>query len=148
MPAWLIWLTIAMALGAAELLTATLDLILLAIAAAAAAAVAGAGLGVGFQFAAFAVTAVLMLAVVRPFARRQLTKAPPVRDNVRALIGREAFVLTQVTKDSGLVRIGGEEWTARPYDSNLVIPQGATVDVFAIEGATALVHPREEPWVS
>jgi len=28
----------------------------------------------------------------------------------------------------------------------LVIPQGATVDVLAIEGATALVYPQEEPW--
>lgn len=148
MPAWLIWLTIAMALGIAEVLTATLDLVLLAVAAAAAAAVAGVGLGVGFQFAAFAVTAVLMLAVVRPIARRQLTKSPPVRDNVRALVGREALVLSQVNKNAGLVRIGGEEWTARPYDADLVIPQGTTVDVLAIEGATALVHPREEPWQS
>ena len=55
-------------------------------------------------------------------------------------------MLTEVTRSSGLVRLKGEDWTARPYDSTLVIPQGATVDVLAIEGATALVYPQEEPW--
>ena len=47
---------------------------------------------------------------------------------------------------SGRVRIGGEEWSARSYDETdetLVIPVGRTVDVMQIEGATALVYPRE-----
>jgi len=48
--------------------------------------------------------------------------------------------------DAGRVRIGGEEWSARAYDPGLTIPTGTRVDVFAIEGATALVHPQEEPW--
>ena len=30
-----------------------------------------------------------------------------------------------------------------PYDEDLVIPPGVRVDVLAIEGATALVHPRD-----
>jgi len=37
----------------------------------------------------------------------------------------------------------GEVWSARCYDESQVIPAGSAVDVFAIEGATALVHPRE-----
>jgi membrane protein implicated in regulation of membrane protease activity len=40
----------------------------------------------------------------------------------------------------GQVRIGGELWTARPFDETEVIEPGATVDVFEIKGATALVH--------
>ena len=44
---------------------------------------------------------------------------------------------------SGRIRIGGEEWSSRPYDESLVIPVGAKVDVMQIEGATALVYPRE-----
>jgi membrane protein implicated in regulation of membrane protease activity len=145
-PAWLVWLTIALALGAAEVLTATLDLVLLAVAAGVAAAVAGAGLGLGFQFAAFAVSAVLLLLVVRPVVRGRLVKGPPIRDNVAALVGCEAVTLSEVNREAGLVRIKGETWTARPYDASQVIPRGATVDVFAIDGATALVHPQEEPW--
>ncbi|HEY2238340.1 MAG TPA: NfeD family protein, partial [Streptosporangiaceae bacterium] len=44
---------------------------------------------------------------------------------------------------TGRVRIGGEEWSSRSYDETLVIPAGAVVDVIQIEGATALVYPRE-----
>ncbi len=134
MPAWLVWLVIALVLGAAETLTATLDLVLVAVAAG--------------MFGAFALSAVLLVLVVRPVARRQLVQGPPVRDNVAALVGCEAVALTEVTRSSGLVRLRGEEWTARPYDADLVIPKGATVDVLAIDGATALVYPQEEPWPS
>ena len=148
MQSWLLWLTVAAALGVAELLTATLDLLLLGLAALVAGGVAAVGLGTGFQLLAFAVTAVLMVTVVRPIARRHLTSAPQLRSGTAALVGREAVTLTTVGREPGRVRLAGEEWTARAYDPDLVIPAGATVDVFAIEGATALVHPREDPWPS
>lgn len=146
MQSWLVWLSIAAVLGIAELMTATLDLLLLALAALAGAAIAALGLGVGLQLVAFAVTAAALITLVRPLARRHLSAHPQLRTGVAALIGREAVVLSAVGRESGRVRIGGEEWTARSYDPDLLIPAGATVDVFAIEGATALVHPREDPW--
>jgi membrane protein implicated in regulation of membrane protease activity len=146
MQSWLIWLSIAAVLGVAELLTATFDLLMLAVAALAAAGVGALGFGLGLQFAAFVITAAVMITLVRPVARRHLTAAPQLRSGVAALIGREAVVLSPVGREAGRVRIGGEEWTARAYDPDLQIPAGTTVDVFAIEGATALVHPREEPW--
>jgi membrane protein implicated in regulation of membrane protease activity len=146
MQSWLLWLTIAAVLGIAELMTATLDLLLLAVAGLAAAAIAGLGLGVGLQLVAFAATAAAMITLVRPVARRHLTSHPQLRTGVAALIGREALVLSPVGREPGRVRIGGEEWSARSYDPDLLIPAGTTVDVFAIEGATALVHPREDPW--
>jgi membrane protein implicated in regulation of membrane protease activity len=146
MQSWLLWLTIAAVLGITELLTATLDLLLLAVAALAAAGAAAIGLGVGLQLLAFGVTAAAMITLVRPIARGRLTSHPQLRTGVAALIGREAVVLSAVGREPGRVRIGGEEWTARSYDPDLLIPAGTTVDVFAIEGATALVHPREDPW--
>jgi membrane protein implicated in regulation of membrane protease activity len=146
MQSWLLWLTIAAVLGITELMTATLDLLLLAVAALSAAGVAAIGLGAGLQLLAFAVTAAAMITLVRPIARRHLTSHPQLRTGVAALIGREAVVLSAVGREPGRVRIGGEEWSARSYDPDLLIPAGTTVDVFAIEGATALVHPREDPW--
>lgn len=146
MQSWHLWLAIATVLGTVELLTATLDLLLLAIAALAATGAAALGLGIGLQLLAFALTAAAMITLVRPVARRHLTGTPQLRSGVSALIGREAIVLSPVSRESGLVRIGGEEWTARAYDPDLLLPAGTTVDVFAIEGATALVHPREDPW--
>ncbi|MGW1340414.1 NfeD family protein [Kribbella sp. NPDC002412] len=146
MQSWFLWLILAAVLGTAELMTATLDLLLLAVAALAAAGVAGLGLGIGLQLLAFAVTAAAMITLVRPVARRHLMSYPQLRSGVAALVGREAVVLREVGREPGRVRIGGEEWSARSYDPDLVIPEGTTVDVFAIEGATALVHPREDPW--
>ncbi|MFF0339852.1 NfeD family protein [Kribbella sp. NPDC004875] len=146
MQSWVLWLIVAAVLGSAELLTATFDLLLLAIAALAAAGTAALGLGIGFQVLAFAITAAAMVTLVRPVARRHLTGHPKLRTGVAALIGREAVVLAACDRDAGRVRIGGEEWSARSYDPDLQIPAGTRVDVFAIEGATALVHPQEEPW--
>jgi membrane protein implicated in regulation of membrane protease activity len=83
---------------------------------------------------------------MRPMVARHLRQSPPLRSGTAALVGREALTLTEVTRHAGRVRIGGEEWSARPYDPGTVIPEGTVVDVFAIEGATALVHPQEEPW--
>ena len=146
MQSWVLWVIVAAVLGTAELMAATFDLLLLAIAALAAGAIAGIGLGIGFQVLTFAVTAATLAILVRPVARRHLTGHPHLRTGVAALIGREAVVLAPCDRDAGRVRIGGEEWSARSYDPDLHIPAGTRVDVFAIEGATALVHPQEEPW--
>ena len=43
----------------------------------------------------------------------------------------------------GLIELSGEEWSARAFDEYQVIPVGALVDVMEIEGATAIVYPRE-----
>jgi membrane protein implicated in regulation of membrane protease activity len=146
MSAWVIWLVIAAALGIAEVTTLTFALGLLAIGALAAALTAALDLPLVIQLIAFGVTSAAGLAVLRPLAVRHIRQPPPLRSGTAALVGREALALTEVTRHSGRVRIGGEEWTARPYDPGVVIPQGADVDVLAIEGVTALVHPREDSW--
>jgi membrane protein implicated in regulation of membrane protease activity len=140
----IVWIIVAAVLGIAEIFTLTAALGLLAVGALAAAAVAALGLGPVAQFATFAVAAVAGLVVVRPLLRRHLR--PQLRQHrfgVAALVGRQAHVTQEVTGHAGRVRIGGKEWSARSYDETLVIPPGATVDVIEIEGATALVYPRE-----
>ena len=143
MEPWLAWLVLAALLGIAELMTATLAFGLLAVAALAAAIVSGLGLGLPVQLGAFAVTAGVGLGVVRPLAARHIRQPALLRSGTAALVGRAATVVEQVTAHGGQVRIGGEVWSARSYDESQVIPVDSTVDVFAIEGATALVHPKE-----
>jgi len=143
MEPWLAWLVLAALLGIAELMTATLAFGLLAVAALAAAIVSGVGLGLPVQLGAFAVTAGVGLGVVRPLAARHIRQPALLRSGTAALVGRPATVVEQVTAHGGQVRIGGEVWSARSYDESQVIPVDSTVDVFAIEGATALVHPKE-----
>ncbi|HEY2689459.1 MAG TPA: NfeD family protein [Streptosporangiaceae bacterium] len=140
---WIIWLIVAAVLGLAEVLTATLAFGLVAVAALVGAGVGAAGGNVVLQFGAFAVASAAGLGVARPFAMRHIRQPPLLRTGTAALVGRPAYVLEEVTAQSGRVRIGGEEWSARPYDETLVIPAGSTVDVLQIEGAKALVYPRE-----
>ena len=143
MGSWIIWLVLAAVLGVAEVMTTTLAFGLIAVGAVVAAVVGAAGVGLPFQLGAFALAAAGGLIVVRPIAMRHIKQPPLLRTGTSALVGRSAKVVEEITDDGGRVRIGGELWSARPYDESQVIPVGSTVNVFAIEGATALVHPRE-----
>ncbi|HTF54455.1 MAG TPA: NfeD family protein [Pseudonocardia sp.] len=143
MDLWVIWLIIAVALGVAEIFTLTAALALLGGAAVVASVSAAIGLPVPLQLVVFAVASAAGVVVLRPIARRHMS-APQRRDfGLDALVGKPAYVLREVTGRDGRVRIGGEEWTARAIDDSMVIPAGATADVLQIDGATAVVYPRE-----
>lgn len=140
---WFIWLLAAGVLGAAEFFTLTLAFGLMAGAALVAAVVAGVGIGVLGQLVAFGVAAAAGLVIVRPVALRHMAQQPLTREGSDALIGKRAEVMQEVTATHGLIKLSGEEWSARALDESLVIPVGALVDVMEIEGATAIVYPRE-----
>lgn len=140
---WIVWLILAAALGVVEYFTLTLAFGLLAGAAMVAAVVAGLGLGLLFQLIAFAATAAAGLVIIRPIARRHMSHPPLVQDGSDALVGRTGVVVQEVTAVHGLVKLSGEEWSARSLDEYQAIPAGAFVDVMEIDGATAVVYPRE-----
>ncbi|MFI0422866.1 NfeD family protein [Spongiactinospora sp. 9N601] len=141
---WVIWLILAVVLGVAEIFTLTAALGLLGGAALITTIAAALGLPVPLQLVVFTLASAAGLVLVRPIVARHLRQPPPSqRFGVEALVGQTAYVVTEVTGRTGRVQIGGEEWSARAYDETLVIPEGATVDVLKIEGATALVYPRE-----
>ncbi|NUP04383.1 MAG: NfeD family protein [Nonomuraea sp.] len=143
MDEWIIWIILAVVLGVAEIFTLTAALGLLGVAALLTALTAAIGLPVPLQIIVFALSSTAGMVVLRPLAVRHLKQPPVQRFGVEALVGKPAYVVAEVTGRDGRVRIGGEEWSARAYDETLVIPTGATVDIIEIEGATALVYPRE-----
>ncbi|MCP3769461.1 MULTISPECIES: NfeD family protein [Streptomyces] len=143
MEPWLIWLIVAAVLAAAEIFTLTAALGLLSAAALVTAGCAALGLSPPFQFLVFAVVATVTVLFVRPLAVRHVLQPPGARFGVEALVGRAAYVVSEVSGLGGRVRIDGEEWTARAYDETLVIPPGKTVDVIEISGTTAFVYPRD-----
>lgn len=143
---WFAWLVAAAALGVAEYFTLTLAFGFLAAAAVVAAVVAGIGAPLLIQLIAFGAAGALGFAVFLPIARRHVAIPPLSRDGTDALVGKSAVVVQEVTGLSGLVKLSGEEWSARTLDESQVIPAGAIVDVMEIEGATAIVYPRENPW--
>ena len=142
--AWHVWLGLAVGLGVLELFS--LDLILLMLAAGAIVGMVAAVIGLDgwVQVLAAVATSVAALGLVRPSVVKRLHSGPTLVLGHDALVGKTAVVVEQVSSQGGQVRIGGELWTARPYDDDAVIELGAKVDVFQIKGATAMVHKVPE----
>ncbi|SES30188.1 Membrane protein implicated in regulation of membrane protease activity [Lentzea xinjiangensis] len=143
MDPWLVWLVIALVLAIAELFTLTAALGMLAAAGFVTAGAAALGLPVPGQLIVFSVVSALGVLLARPWARRAMSQPRLERFGVEALVGASAQVLREVNAHEGLVRLRGEEWTARSYDESVVIPAGSTVDVLHIDGSIAVVYPRE-----
>jgi membrane protein implicated in regulation of membrane protease activity len=135
-----LWLIGGVLLALAELFTGDFILIMLAGGAFAAAGTAALGGPIAVQALVFAVVSALGLAGARPALKRHLNKrSDDARIGMEALEGSEATVVEQVTSGAGMVKIGGELWTARAYDATQVIDAGARVRVVEVKGATALV---------
>jgi membrane protein implicated in regulation of membrane protease activity len=135
-----VWIVVAVLLAVGEVLTPGLFFLgPVALAAVAAAIASGLGAGAAWSVLVFLVGSVASLGVLRPIARRHVRLPALSRTGVDALVGRKAIVTRRVDAAGGRVRIGGEEWSARPYLEGQVLEEGAKVDVIEIEGATALV---------
>ncbi|WP_149830417.1 NfeD family protein [Streptomyces tailanensis] len=120
---WFVWLLAAAALGVAEFFTLTLVFGLLAGAALVAAVVAGVGIGLLGQLVALAAAAGLV--IVRPIALRHMAQQPLMREGSDALIGKRAEVMQEATATRGLIKLSGEEWSARALDESLVTEEAA-----------------------
>jgi membrane protein implicated in regulation of membrane protease activity len=138
-PAWAVWVVIAAVLAVGEVFTLTFLLGLIAVAALAAGLVALIGAGVLVQLLVFIAVSIASLALIRPVAKAHLRTPARLRTGTAALVGAKAVVLERVDDDGGLVRIGGEEWSARAFLEGQVIEPGTRVEVAQIQGATALV---------
>jgi membrane protein implicated in regulation of membrane protease activity len=138
---WESWLLAAVALGVVELISLDLIFAMLAI-----------GCVVGVIATVLGVPSVLtlvlalgstvgLLAFLRPNLIRSLHAGPDLRTGPAALVGRPVQVLTLLAPgQSGRVKIGGDEWTAAPYDEFDEIEPGERAEVVEIRGATAYVR--------
>jgi membrane protein implicated in regulation of membrane protease activity len=136
---WVIWMIAAGALAVGEILSLSFFLGPIAVAAVVASAVALAGGGLAIQLVVFILASAASLLVLRPIARRHLRTPAQLRTGTAALVGAEAVVLERVDRDRGQIKLAGEIWTARAFDEDEVLEEGARVRVMQIEGATALV---------
>ena len=140
---WALWLTVFLAFAVVEMLTLDLFFIMLGGGALAGLLADFAGADFWLQIVVFCVVSLLMVAFVRPVALKHLKKGPAdQRTNIDRLIGESALVMETVSTSSGLVKIGGDVWSAR--SENGVLNAGQKVVVSAIEGATAVVVPQPE----
>lgn len=144
---WAAWLGIAVVLGLAEL--ASLDFTLLMLAAGALAATGAAALFPGLlwlQIVVGLITAAAMLAAIRPLLVRKIHHNVELKTGSQHVIGRTGVVVKEIHPDGGgSVRLGGDLWTARPYDEVSTIAPGTRVEIMAVDGATAVVYPVADP---
>jgi membrane protein implicated in regulation of membrane protease activity len=135
-----IWLVAGVLLAVAEMFTLDFVLIMLATGAFAAALAGFVDASIPVQVVVFGVVSTLGLLAVRPAIKKRLHRgADPATMGVDAIEGAEATVIEQVAEGRGMVKIGGELWSARPYDATQVIEAGVLVRVVEVKGATALV---------
>ncbi len=140
--AWAAWLGIGAVLGVAEMFS--LDLILAMLAAGAVIGMVAAliGLPVVAQILLALAASVAALALVRPAFVKRLHGGPELSLGHGKLVGTRCLVTEEITGlHAGRIKAGGETWTALPYDDNLRIAPGETVEILQIKGATAYGHP-------
>ncbi|MDQ0028226.1 NfeD family protein [Arthrobacter bambusae] len=140
---WALWLTVFLAFAVVEMLTLSFFFIMLGAGALAALVADLAGADLWLQIVVLCIVSLLMIAFVRPIALKHLRKGPAEqRTNVDRLIGQSALVMEPVSATAGLVKIGGDVWSARSAAE--IIDAGQTVHVTRIDGATAVVASTTE----
>lgn len=141
-PQVIIWLAAIVAFAVLEAATAALVSVWFIAGSVGGLIVALCGGGFWTQFIVFLIVSALVLAVVRPIAKKYLTPRR-VSTNYDRYIGSTALVTERIDNihSTGAVKISGVEWTARS-DSGEVIEKDSQVKITAIEGAKLLVVPE------
>lgn len=141
----LFWLVALMVLLVIEVITMGLTTIWLAGGALIAVFVAWAGFPWYVQATVFLVVSLLLLCSTRPIAVKYFNKER-VKTNIESIIGKQAIVLTEINnlKGTGQVSLNGMEWSARAYEEETVIPQGAIVVVKEVSGVKLIVEEKEK----
>ena len=135
------WLIAAVGLAVVELISLDLIFVMMAIGCLAGALTALLPVPDPVSLVVALGTTVGLLAFLRPGLVKTLHAGPDLVTGPAALIGRPVQVLTMLAPgQSGRVKIGGEEWTAAPYDEFDEIEPGERAEVVEIRGATAYVR--------
>jgi membrane protein implicated in regulation of membrane protease activity len=142
-----IWLAAAAVFLVGEMASAgTFFMLPFAIGAIGAAALAFAGVGLPAEWIAFVVLSAGSAAALRPLARRFTAGDPTDGIGARRWIGEHAKVLTAIPagrNETGLVRVGRQEWRAESLDGSPVATD-TVVRVVNVVGTRLVVWPVDE----
>ncbi|MBR6459281.1 MAG: NfeD family protein [Actinomycetaceae bacterium] len=140
---WLVWLVIALVCVAIEVFTTDFTFLMLAGGALVATGTAAATDNIWIQVIAFGIVAVLLLLLVRPWAKNHFNVRGSRVGSAQVLIGKKATAVTDIDESAGRVKIVGDVWSARSASG--FIPQGSEVTVVELEGVTAIVALPDSP---
>ena len=136
-----VWLALAGGFLIAEILTMSLIFLSFSIAAIIGAAAAALWLDSPAQWIVFSIVALLTLFVFRPLMQKYLfRRSSDSKTGVDALLYLDATSLSEITTSSGFIRLRDETWSARCEVGT--IPKSAVVSVIRIDGAVAMVIPK------
>jgi len=144
---WALWLTLAVLLGVAEILSMDFVLIMIAIGAVAAAVVAALLPSElwWLQILVAAGVSIGMLVLARPTLMRHVNQLPGYRSSTDKMVGSSGVATSDITGAGGEIKVDGQTWTARVYTPETVISKGTEIEVYEIDGAIAVVYPANEP---
>ena len=140
-----IWLGLMVLFLAIEAATVTMVSLWFAGGALAAMVVSLLGGGFPWQTGVFLVVSTVLLALLRPMARKHFTPKL-TKTNVDSVINAQGYVTSDIDNvaATGTVKLGAMEWTARSATGEK-ISTGTLVKVEKIEGVKAFVTPVEIP---
>ena len=143
-PALWIWVIIIATCIFAEIATLGLTTIWFAGGAGVALVVSIVGGGIWVQIIVFIIVSVVLMFLVRPYAKKRFN-SKRTATNVDSILGQTGIVIDEINNlmSKGLVKIGGQEWTARSMDSGETIGPGEEVVVERIEGVKVIVRKKE-----
>lgn len=146
MDSWIIWLIVAVALVALEIMTQMVWTLCLAVGCVAALVADLCGASTPWQIAVMAIAAVIAFIVLMPLFKRwhdtTSHHSSHAATGMDALIGRRARLTADVTPDRpGRVRIDGDNWQATSADPGLTIPAGTEITVRSYDGNILHVTP-------
>ena len=141
----IVWLVLMVVFLAVEAATVTMVSLWFAAGSLAALAASLLHAPVWLQVVLFLAVSALLLAALRPMARKHFTPKLS-KTNVDAVVGSRGYVTADIDNVSatGTVKLGAMEWTARST-AGCAIPKGTLVQVDKIEGVKAFVTPVEVP---
>ena len=137
----LVWLVLAVVLGAIELMSTTFILLWVAIAALVTGLLGLLVHSFVAQLGVFAVLSVVLLLLTRPLVRRwRNAGAPTYQSNVQRLVGEQGIVVTRLAGGkAGMVRVGNDVWSARGELSDIQLEPGERVRIVAVRSALLIV---------
>ncbi|HEY9294230.1 MAG TPA: NfeD family protein [Microlunatus sp.] len=140
---WALWLSLAVLLGVAEIVSLDLVLIMIGVGALGGALVAVIAPGMWWlQILTAVVISVGMLVVLRPTLMKRVQQMPGYRSSTDKMVGSAGVATTEITADGGEIKVAGQIWTARVHTPGTVIDKGTEIEVYEIDGAIAVVYPR------
>lgn len=140
---WILWLVIALICVAVEVFTVDFTFLMLAGGALVATGAAVATDSIWIQVIVFGIVSILLLILVRPWAKNRFNVRGSRVGSAQVLIGKRAVAVTDIDESAGRVKIVGDVWSARSASG--FIPQGSDVTVVELEGVTAIVCLPDSP---